>query len=54
MRARSFPAKGHEQLPPERRKAVAESLKDLIQVPFKIGSPGSRVIVYEPGGEVED
>ncbi len=41
-------------VPPERRKAVAESLKDLIQVPFKIGSPGSRVIVYEPGGAVED
>ena len=41
-------------VPPERRKAVAERLKDLIQVPFKIGSPGSRVIVYEPGGEVED
>ena len=41
-------------VPPERRTAVAERLKDLIQVPFKIGSPGSRVIVYEPGGDVED
>ena len=41
-------------VPPERRAAVCERLSKLIQVPFKIGSPGSRVIVYEPGGQVEE
>ena len=41
-------------VPPEKRAAVCERLNKLIQVPFKIGSPGSRVIVYEPGGQVEE
>ena len=34
---------------PHRRAAVLERLKHLFVTPFKIGSPGSRVIVYEPG-----
>ena len=39
---------------PAKRAKVTERLSKLIQVPFKIGSPGSRVIVYEPGGAVEE
>ncbi len=39
---------------PHKRAAVLERLKHLFVVPFKIGSPGSRVIVYEPGGVVEE
>ena len=39
---------------PHKRAAVLERLKHLFVVPFKIGSPGSRVIVYEPGGLVEE
>ena len=39
---------------PHKRAAVLERLKHLFVVPFKIGSPGSRVIVYEPGGMVEE
>ena len=41
-------------VPPEKRAQVIERLKRLIVVPFRIGSQGSRVIVYEPGGAVED
>jgi D-glycero-alpha-D-manno-heptose-7-phosphate kinase len=41
-------------VPPEKRRAVAERLKHLIVVPIKVASPGSRVIVYEPGGSVEE
>ncbi|MSP49663.1 MAG: kinase [Alphaproteobacteria bacterium] len=39
---------------PHKRAAVLDRLKHLFVVPLKIGSPGSRVIVYEPGGVVED
>ena len=39
---------------PHKRAAVLDRLKHLFVVPIKIGSPGSRVIVYEPGGVVED
>ena len=39
---------------PHKRAAVLEALKHLFVVPFKIGSPGSRVIVYEPGGQIEE
>lgn len=36
--------------PPERRQAIREALSNLIEVSFEIGSAGSRIVVYEPGG----
>ena len=35
---------------PARRDAVREALRSLVEVRFRIGSPGSRVMVYEPDG----
>lgn len=35
---------------PERQQAVREALPGLVEVRFRIGSPGSRVVVYEPNG----
>jgi D-glycero-alpha-D-manno-heptose-7-phosphate kinase len=41
-------------VPPEKRAQVVERLKHLIVVPVRIGSQGSKVIVYEPDGMVQD
>jgi D-glycero-alpha-D-manno-heptose-7-phosphate kinase len=35
---------------PERHAAIRERLKDLTEVSFKLGSPGSRIVIYEPDG----
>ncbi len=35
---------------PERQASVRERLKDLISVDFTVGSPGSKIVVYEPSG----
>lgn len=35
---------------PARQDAVAEALHGLVRVRFRIGAPGSRVVVYEPEG----
>lgn len=35
---------------PERQAAIRERLKDLISVDFTLGSPGSKIVVYEPSG----
>jgi D-glycero-alpha-D-manno-heptose-7-phosphate kinase len=35
-------------VPPERRKALRERLKNLLCVPFRFSSKGSHVVVYEP------
>jgi D-glycero-alpha-D-manno-heptose-7-phosphate kinase len=35
---------------PERRAAVCEALRGLIQVSFDIDNEGSRIMVYEPNG----
>jgi D-glycero-alpha-D-manno-heptose-7-phosphate kinase len=35
---------------PERQPAIRAKLAELIEVRFKIGSPGSRIVVYEPSG----
>lgn len=35
-------------VPPEKRQAIREKLKDLIEVDVKIGAEGSRIVVYEP------
>jgi D-glycero-alpha-D-manno-heptose-7-phosphate kinase len=35
---------------PSRQQAIREALKGLIEVSFKIGSPGSRIVIYEPNG----
>ena len=35
---------------PDRKAAVRERLKDLIEVSIEIGGPGSRIVVYEPNG----
>jgi len=35
---------------PERQAAIRERLKNLIAVDFTIGSPGSKIVVYEPSG----
>jgi D-glycero-alpha-D-manno-heptose-7-phosphate kinase len=35
---------------PARRRAVRERLGKLIDVSFEIGSPGSRIVMYEPSG----
>jgi D-glycero-alpha-D-manno-heptose-7-phosphate kinase len=34
--------------PPEKRQAIRERLKDLIEVDVKTGADGSRIVVYEP------
>jgi D-glycero-alpha-D-manno-heptose-7-phosphate kinase len=38
-------------VPPERRSAVSESLRGLVQVSVKIDTDGSRVMLYEPDEE---
>lgn len=35
---------------PERHAAIKDRLKDLISVDFTIGSPGSKIVIYEPSG----
>src|SRR5205814_120365 len=35
---------------PERRAAVCEALRGLIQVTFEIDNEGSRIMIYEPNG----
>jgi len=35
---------------PWKHAAIRETLKHLIGVSFKIGSPGSRIVIYEPNG----
>ncbi len=35
---------------PERHASIRERLKDLISVDFTVGSPGSKIVVYEPSG----
>ena len=35
---------------PARHTAIREKLKDLIEVSFEIGSPGSSIVIYEPQG----
>jgi galactokinase/mevalonate kinase-like predicted kinase len=37
---------------PEKRQALREKLKDLIEVDVKVAAPGSRIVVYEPDSEV--
>jgi D-glycero-alpha-D-manno-heptose-7-phosphate kinase len=37
-------------VPPEQQAAVRESLKELIYVPFKLESAGSRIVLYSPNG----
>jgi D-glycero-alpha-D-manno-heptose-7-phosphate kinase len=36
--------------PPERQAAIRARLEGLIEVRFRIGSPGSRIVLYEPDG----
>ena len=36
-------------VPPEKRQAVKNSLKNLIHVPFRFERGGSQVVLYEPG-----
>jgi hypothetical protein len=33
---------------PGRREAVRDALRGLVEVRFRTGAPGSRVVVYEP------
>lgn len=35
---------------PSTHDAIRETLKHLIEVSFSIGSPGSRIVIYEPNG----
>jgi D-glycero-alpha-D-manno-heptose-7-phosphate kinase len=35
---------------PHTHDRIREALKDLIEVSFQIGSPGSRIVIYEPNG----
>jgi D-glycero-alpha-D-manno-heptose-7-phosphate kinase len=35
---------------PHTHEGIRDSLKSLIEVSFKIGSPGSRIVIYEPNG----
>jgi D-glycero-alpha-D-manno-heptose-7-phosphate kinase len=35
---------------PGKRQALRQALRKLIQVPVEIGSPGSKIVVYEPSG----
>ena len=37
-------------VPPERQAAVREALRELIFVPFKLESAGSRIVLYSPNG----
>ena len=37
-------------VPPERQDAVREALKELIYVPFRLESAGSRIVLYSPNG----
>jgi D-glycero-alpha-D-manno-heptose-7-phosphate kinase len=37
-------------VPPERQAAVREALNELIFVPFKLESAGSRIVLYSPNG----
>jgi D-glycero-alpha-D-manno-heptose-7-phosphate kinase len=37
-------------VPPERQAAVREALRELIYVPFKLESAGSRIVLYSPNG----
>ena len=37
-------------VPPERQESVRDALKDLIYVPFKLESAGSRIVLYSPNG----
>jgi D-glycero-alpha-D-manno-heptose-7-phosphate kinase len=37
-------------VPPEKRAAVREQLRDLIHVGFKIEGEGSKIVLYEPNG----
>ena len=39
---------------PEKRKNISSALAGLVEVPIKIGSPGSRVIVFEPDEGVRE
>ncbi len=39
---------------PEKQAKVRERLSDLTHVSIKIGSPGSRIVVYEPDGLEQD
>jgi len=39
---------------PHKRAAVLDRLQNLIHVPFGVSNTGSRIIVYEPGGDVEE
>ena len=41
-------------VPPEKRAQLIEKLQPLTIVPVRIGSQGSKVIVYEPDGTVQD
>ncbi len=36
--------------PPHTHDAIRRALRDLIEVSFEIGSPGSRIVIYEPNG----
>jgi D-glycero-alpha-D-manno-heptose-7-phosphate kinase len=35
---------------PRAHERIRESLRNLIEVSFEIGSPGSRIVIYEPNG----
>jgi D-glycero-alpha-D-manno-heptose-7-phosphate kinase len=35
---------------PHTHEAIRAALRDLIEVSFEIGSPGSRIVIYEPNG----
>ena len=35
---------------PEKQPYVRERLESLTRVSFEVGSPGSRIVVYEPNG----
>jgi D-glycero-alpha-D-manno-heptose-7-phosphate kinase len=35
---------------PHTHERIREALRSLIEVSFEIGSPGSRIVIYEPDG----
>jgi D-glycero-alpha-D-manno-heptose-7-phosphate kinase len=35
---------------PHQHERIREALRGLIEVSFEIGSPGSRIVLYEPRG----
>ena len=35
---------------PQDHPRIREALSGLIEVSFQIGSPGSRIVIYEPNG----